>query len=164
VSAPKRKTAKEFVEELERDPVYRERRAAREAETAKRAVEAVQDEASLVRELGIAGVSVDSVYDFVNDVVTPLQAVPVLLRHLDVPHIPAIREGLLRSLAYSHLRPSALDRLKDLFRAAPEPGERWLIANSIAAMATLKEVADLPGVNEYAKLFKRTPRKQRGKR
>src|SRR5256885_10630574 len=59
-----------------------ERRAAREAETAKRAVEAVQDEASLVRELGIAGVSVDSVYDFVNDVVTPLQAVPVLLRHL----------------------------------------------------------------------------------
>ena len=107
MTAPKRKTAKEFVEELERDPLYRERRAAREAATAKRAGEAVQDEASLVRELGIAGVYVDSVYDFVNDVVTPLQAVPVLLRHLDVPHIPAIREGLLRSLGKAVKTPAS---------------------------------------------------------
>jgi len=68
MAAPKRKTAKELVEGLEHDPVYREQRAAREAETAKRAVEAVQDEARLVRELGTAGVHVDSVYDFVNDV------------------------------------------------------------------------------------------------
>ena len=160
----KRKTAKELVDELERDPIYRKRRAARDSATDKRAVEAVLDEAGLVRELGATGVHVDSVYDFVNDVITPLQAVPVLLRHLELPHMPSIREGLLRSLAYSHLRPSALGRLKDLFRATAEPGERWLIANSIAAMATLKDVTDLAGVTEYAKLFKRTPRKQRDKR
>src|SRR6266566_4055211 len=160
----KRKTAKEFVDELQQDPVYRERSAAREAARDKRAVESVLDEASLVRELAGAGVHVDSVYDFVNDVITPLRAVPVLLRHLELPHIPAIREGLFRSLAYSHLRSSALDHLKAHFQATVEPGERWLVANAIAAMATLKEVADLPGVTEYAKLFKHTSRKQRGKR
>src|SRR2546427_10098759 len=160
----KRKTAKEFVDELQQDPVYRERSAAREAARDKRAVESVLDEADLVRELAGAGVHVDSVYDFLNDVITPLRAVPVLLRHLELPHIPAIREGLLRSLAYSHLRPSALGHLKARFRATVEPGERWLVANAIAAMASLKEVADLPGVAEYAKLFKHTPRKRRGKR
>ena len=160
----KRKTAKELVDELERDPIYRKRRAARDSATDKRAVEAVLDEAGLVRELGATGVHVDSVYDFVNDVITPLRAVPVLLRHLELPHIPAIREGLFRSLAYSHLRSSALDHLKAHFQATVEPGERWLVPNAIAAMATLKEVADLPGVTEYANLFKHTSRKQRGKR
>src|SRR2546430_5561525 len=100
----KRKTAKEFVDELQQDPVYRERSAAREAARDKRAVESVLDEASLVRELAEAGGSVVSVHDFVHDVIKPLRAVPGLLPHLQLPHIPAILEGLFLSLAYSPLR------------------------------------------------------------
>ena len=158
------KTAKEFVGELERDPVHKERRAVQDAALAKRAAEAAADEASLVRDLEDAGVSVTSVYDLVNDVITTPHAVPVLLGHLGRPHLPVIREGILRALAYSHLRQGALSSLKDLFSGATEPGERWLIANAMAAMATLKELSELAGINEYAGLFKHTPSKQRRKR
>src|SRR2546426_12643411 len=99
----KRKTAKEFVDELQQDPVYRERSAAREAARDKRAVESVLDEASLVRELAGAGGHVGSVYDFVNDVITPPPAVPGLLRHPELPHIPPLPERLFRSLSDSPL-------------------------------------------------------------
>jgi hypothetical protein len=159
----KPKTAEEVVRELERDPTYQKRRAEQDAAVARRAAEAASDEEQIVGELRAAGVRVNSVYDFI-EVVTPVEAVPVLLRHLTQSHTPVIREGLLRALAYSHLRAPALGGLKDLFRAAHDPGERWLIANAIAAMAALEDVRDLSGIDEYAKLFKRTPPKRRGKR
>jgi hypothetical protein len=161
VRRPKRKTAAEFAQELERDPSYVAARAERERAVAQQAAAVAADEAGLLADLRSAAVHVGSVYDFVNDTPTPVQAVPILFAHILKPHHPRVREGALRALAYSHLRDVALGPLKELFTNATDPSERWLIANSLAAMASRKDLADLRGIQEYSNLFKRTPGKRR---
>ena len=150
--------------ELQHDPIYLERRAAREREAAARGAAVAADEVGLLAELRSAGVQLQSVWGFVGDTRTPPLAVPILLAHLLQPHHPALREGIIRSLAYSHLRDAALPQLKELFVHATDQDERWLIANSLAAMASLRELSDLPGIRDYSKLFKKTPAKRRPKR
>jgi len=150
------KTAAEFVRELQRDPQYVARQAVLRAEAEQRAAAIAQDEAPLVRELAESGIDVRSVWDF-GTLVTPPAAVPIVLRHLTLTHHPRVREGLIRALAYSHLRAQALEPLKEFFRSESDPDVRWLLANSLAAMAKYREVSDLVGIAEFRGLFRLTP-------
>jgi len=156
VPRKKSKTAADFSAELERDPEYQGRLARIQRAAEAQSEAAASDEQSLVADLRNAGIRVQSVYDLVNERTTPPDAVPHLFRHLDLPHLPIVREGILRALAYSHLRPAALEPLKNLFTELQVIGERWLAANAIATMASFSEVRDsVPGIEEYAALFKR---------
>jgi hypothetical protein len=147
--------------ELERDPVYVARRTAQERAAAAQGAAVAGDELGLLAALRSVGVRVRSVWAFVSDTPTPPQAVPILLAHLLQPHHPVLREGIIRSLAYGHLRDAAFPHLKGLFAHATNPDERWLIANSLAAMASLRELEGLEGIREYSKLFRKTPAKRR---
>ena len=150
----KSKTAAEFSAELERDPEYQGRLARMERDAEDQEVAAASDERSLLVDLQGAGVRIRSVYDFVNDVPTPAEAVPHLLRHLALPHLATVREGILRALAYKHLRNTALRPLKKFFASSQVPSERWLAANAIATMVSYSQVqTSLPGIEEYAQLF-----------
>lgn len=114
----KPKTAAEFSADLERDPEYQVGLARREQDAEAQGEAAASDEQSLVADLQDSGIRIQSVYDLVNEITTPPEAVPHLLRHLDVPHLPIVREGILRALAYSHLRTDALESLKRFFTRA----------------------------------------------
>jgi hypothetical protein len=150
----KSKTAAEFMKELANDPEYQRRLAERQAVAATQAAAAAEDERALVADLCSAGVTVSSVYDFIGVSVAPLAAAPVLVKHLAVPHIRIVRDGIIRALSCSHLRPHAFAPLKAGFAQSMEPSERWLFANALAAMATLSELRpQLDGVGEYAELF-----------
>lgn len=150
------RTAAEFADELEKDPEYQKRLAERRAIAFAQGAAAGEDEQQLVAELRAGGVLVTSVYEFVGASVppTPSAAAPVLVRHLSLPHIPVVREGIIRALSCSHLRSDVFEALKAGFTASTEPMERWLFANALAAMAELDELRPLlAGIQEYSGLF-----------
>ena len=151
------KTAAEFAAELEKDLEYQKRLAESQAVGAAQGAAAVEDERQLIAELGAAGVSVASVYDFIGKSVppTPVEAAPVLVKHLSLPHIRVVREGIIRALSCNHLRSQAVEALKAGYMGTADARERWLFANALAAMASLDELRPhLDGVQEYAGLFK----------
>jgi hypothetical protein len=157
---PKGATAEDFMRSLEANPDYIARRAAQAAATAELAGVCAEDEARLIAELQQVGVRTNSVYDFVNEDGAPSAAVPILVRHLAVPHHPSIWEGIVRALAVPHARDAALETLRTAYRSEADPHRRWVIANSLGSMARLREVEDLPGIREYSALFRQS-RKRR---
>jgi len=114
---------------------------------------------SLRAELRAVGVEVRTVYDLVDDTVTPLAAVPVLVRHLQLPHEVITLEGIVRALSYSHLRSQALEPLKVWFAGRRARVQRWIAANALASMADLDELDDLEGIHEFRDLFDHPSRK-----
>jgi hypothetical protein len=154
MSRSKSKTAADFMAELAKDPEYQKQLAERQAVAAAQGVAAAEDERELVAELRATGVSVSSVYDFVGESVAPATAAPTLVKHLSMPHIRVVREGIIRSLSCSHLRPEAFEALKVGFVDSTDRTERWLFANALAAMASLEELrSQLPGIADFAELF-----------
>ena len=157
----KSKSAAEFSAELERDPQYQGRLARIDRNADIQGETAASDERALVADLQKYGIRIHSVYDLVNDITTPPEAVPDLLRHLDVPHLAIVREGILRALAYSHLRATALEPLKEFFARSQVAGERWLAANALATMASLAELrTSVSGIEEFGQLFNGAPRRR----
>jgi hypothetical protein len=155
------KTAAEFAAELASNTEYQKRLAERQAIAAAQGQAAAEDERPLVGELQAAGVAVASVYDFIGKSVapTPSAAAPVLVKHLSLPHIQVIREGIIRALSCSHLRSHAFEALKSGFAESDDQMERWLFANALAAMAGLDELRQqLAGIQEYAELFRSASR------
>lgn len=160
---PRRKprTAAEFSAELERNAEYQGRLARNKRDAEAQGEAAAADERPLVADLERSGLRIHTVYDLVNDIATPPEAVPDLLHHLDVPHLPIVREGILRALAYSHLRAAALDPLKQFFARSQISSERWLAANALSTMASFAELRTaVSGIEEFAQLFNDAPRQR----
>jgi hypothetical protein len=147
--------------EIVTDPEYQAYHAAMQEARARRTTELREDEAELRSELSALGFQVASVYDFVDGVVTPPAVVPTLVRHLELPHDKRVYEGIVRALSYSHLRPLALAPLRDWFVGQRDRLLRWVGANALASMATLEELADVEGIEEFHDLFDRPSRAPR---
>lgn len=147
--------------EIVTDPEYVAYHAAMQEARARRTEELSEDERELRVELGSLGFQVSSVYDFVDGVVTPPAVVPTLVKHLELPHDKRVYEGIARALSYSHLRPLALAPLRDWFVAQNDRLLRWVGANALASMATLEELADVDGIEEFQDLFDRPSRAPR---
>jgi hypothetical protein len=146
-------TADELMSKLESDPEWVAKRDARNARRAERAKQINADEATIIGELAAVGVTVSSVYDFVGKQLAPDVALPVLVRHLNVEHHPNIREGVIRALGIPNARTLAFGPLCDAYREERDPNLRWVIANALSGMARFEELADLPGIEEFAALF-----------
>jgi hypothetical protein len=146
-------TAKELMQRLEADPEWTVRRADRDQRHQERARKLAEDQASLIDELAQAGVRVQSVYDFVNHPSAGPEAIRVLVRHLGVPHLPSVREGIIRALTIPSARSQALHPLIEHFVNESEPALKWVIANGLSAMATLEELAGIQGIEEFSDLF-----------
>jgi len=148
-------TAEEVVALLAKDADYQRRMAEQEVRLAQAAADFRKDEESVIRDLNAAGIPADSLNDFMSSAPTPMAAAPILLRHLTVPHIPRVRDIILRVLADSHLRSVALAPLLEMFRSAADPNERWLLANAISTMAPFNEVTHVQGLGDFRGLFER---------
>ena len=149
-------TAEQFVRSLAADPEYRARMAAQAARTEELARVCAADEAGLLAELRTVGLTVSSIYDFVNAGGAPPEAISILVAHLRQHHHPRIWEGIVRSLSVKHAHDAALPTLAELFTMEESRDRRWVLANAIGSMAKFAEVAELEGIDEFRPLFRQS--------
>ena len=136
-----RKTAEEFLAELESDPTWVAAREQRERDHRLREAELARAEADLVAELRAVGLDIDSVWDLVNNAPHPIlvrrfigpypEGYPVLLRHLPRPCPRPIREGIIRALTVRDGGRPVEAALLGEFERELDPHLRWVLANAL---------------------------------
>lgn len=92
-------TAAELLAELANDPDYRRREAEWTASSRVHEAKLREDERGLVSDLRRCGLNVDSIWDLIGSQSLPSAAVSVMIRHLQQPHEPTTRQGIVRALA-----------------------------------------------------------------
>lgn len=125
------------------DPEFQQRRAEQEEERQARVRLLREAELPIVEDLHGVGVEVSSVWDLVNTSTPYPDALPVLLRHLQVGGYPdRVMESLGRALA---VKPAvfAWDTLRNLYLAAQGRGEEEGLAVALAASATANQFDQL---------------------
>jgi hypothetical protein len=112
-------TAAELATKLQADPEFVARQQEKSRETAERTARLRVDEDPILAELRSVGWDINSVWDLVNTSARYEAAIPVLLKHLRLPHYSdATREGLARALAVPEAR-YAWPVLVAEYRSAP---------------------------------------------
>src|SRR5688572_3930589 len=101
----RRTTAREFLDQLARDPEWVARRNVAEAKRSELEHRLAHEQLPLIRALERAGVEVESVWDLVNTADPYRSALGVLLEHLEHPYSPRILEGIARALVTKDARP-----------------------------------------------------------
>lgn len=134
-------TAKELIDELESDPEWVAKRDVRQAERARRAAERARHERKLVCEIREIGYEIDSVWDLVNNTPHPIlerkftgpyeRAYSILIRHLKLPYVPKIREGIIRALTVRDGGPELEAALLDELNNEQAPDLRWVLGNAL---------------------------------
>lgn len=134
-------TAQELMDDLDSDPEWRAMREERQRKREERKAALEADESGLVGELRAAGFDIDSVWDFVNSTPNPYweqrfigeypAAYPLLIQHLDVPHLARVREGIIRALTVKDGGPDLERALLTQFRLEQDPNLRWVLANAL---------------------------------
>lgn len=149
-------TAGELIAKLEADPEFRREKAEREAQMAALFERRKKDEGGLVAELRAAGYEVDSVYDFVNTRDEYRYALPVLIRHLDLPHEPVIRGGIIRALTIKYGGAAVETALLRHFGSEVDHDLRWVLANALKTAMPLARRKKHP---EIEAVFRRNKKK-----
>lgn len=139
------KSAEEFQKELSENADYQRRIAEKLERIAELKKVLETDQRELVEELRARGQEVDSVWDLVNTDNSYPDAIPVLLKHLQVEHHPRTREGITRALATREARGVADQVLIDIFTSLPpsEDKYKWVLAFAISATATPETIDEV---------------------
>jgi len=143
---PRRKgpiTAEELLRKLEADPDWVAKRDARERGQIAWEAEMAELERNLVSEIRSVGYEIDSVWDLVNNAPHPVlerkfvgpyeRAYPILIRHLKLPHIREVREGIVRALIVKDGGPEMEVALLDELLKEPDAALKWVLANALRA-------------------------------
>jgi hypothetical protein len=126
-----KKTAEQFARELENNPEYQARLRERQNHGDTIRAACAPEDAELVAEFRAAGVAVSSVWDLVNTASAYPELYPVLVRHLDIPHHRAIREGIIRALTVQDAKAIAEAALFRHFQSERDPHLRWVLASAL---------------------------------
>jgi hypothetical protein len=155
-------TADELMAQLEADPEYKRQRHVRESEWARREEELKQDEAGLVAEVRALGYDIDSVWDLVNNSPHPVlprrfvgpyeRAYPTLVSHLDAPHHPRVREGIIRALTVKDGGQLVQDSLYEQFERERDRSLRWVLANALRTAMPYRLRCKHPAIGEVWRL------------
>jgi hypothetical protein len=154
--------ADDFLAYLATNSEYQAMRKRKDAEWAAAVAKNRQEEATLVQELRDAGVHVKltnipgeehegppkSVWDLVNTRTPYPEAIPILIKHLEIDYGRDVKEGIIRALAVVEARDVATERLIKEFVSIEDPDSdfKWVVGLAIAATTTPKtggEVAAL---------------------
>lgn len=136
-------TAAELAAQLGQDTEFQARKAAREADQQDLLQQLRTAERPIVADLRSAGIDVSSVWDLVNTDDAYPEALPVLLKHLEVGGYPdRVMDGLARALA---VKPAVVywDRLKACYLSSPGREQRDGLAVALAANATPAQADDV---------------------
>jgi len=148
-------TADDFIGlDLTEDEKFRLREVsrARKLKRTERSVRLRAEEASILTDLRVIGLNVESVWDLVNTSTQYTEAIPILLKHLLLPYSDRTKEGIARALAVPGAR-YAWPLLVAEYRKAPIGHENGIrlgaktgLAAALSATATddeIEELADL---------------------
>ena len=149
-------TAAELIAKLEANPEYRKNKAERELQMSALCEFLAQDQADLVKEFRAAGYNVDSVDYFVNTREEYPKAIPILIRHLEVPHKLEIREGIVRALTVKYGGKAVEEALLRHFQNETDANLRWVFANALKTAMPLARRKKHP---EIETVFRRNSRK-----
>jgi hypothetical protein len=100
----KRESTEEWWARLQNDPEYIKRRQERDRIIEERAARRRIEEEPILAELREAGWDVKSVWDLLSSSAKYEDAIPILLKHLQLPYSDRIREGIARALAVPYAR------------------------------------------------------------
>ena len=158
----KRITAGEVMAQLESDPEYVKQRALRDARTSILEQECRTDEALLVRKVRAIGYDIDSVWDLVNNAPHPhlsrrfvgpySGAYSTLLKHLEQPHHPRIREGIVRALTVKDGGPQVEEALLSAFRKELDASLRLVLSNALRVAMPYSRRRRLPEIKAVLQL------------
>lgn len=154
------KTAAQLMAELNEDKNYQVKISEQNKRIKKLKNTCKLDEEILVSELQHIGFSVNSIWDFVNKDCDYLKALPVLIKHLNIPHHPRILSGVARSLAVPAFSSSdelwsALTELYDkvlpdkTIDTPEERGAQESVAVALESLATSSRINDLKKIIQH---------------
>jgi len=156
MTTKKRKiTAEELQRQLDANPEYQKMMKEKEEKMRIFRAELEKDEEGLVQEIKTKGIDIDSVWDLVNinhpfldnKFIGPYKEVySILVDHLDKPHHPRIREGIIRALTEKDARDIAKDKLLDNFYNETDKNLRWVLANALTTILTQTEKKKNPDI------------------
>lgn len=142
--------ANELMERLNNDPEYQARMAEREKTRSERARFWAKAERPVVADLQAVGVQVDAVWDLLGSAERDPEALPVLLKHLQLSYPDKVKEGVARALAVPEAR-SGWEILLAEFERDPDTkgqGAKWGIA------CALTEASDETVVDDVVRLLR----------
>jgi hypothetical protein len=155
------KTAAELAAELEGDAKWVAERDRRDRELEAFAEVLRADEALMVAEIRAAGYDVDSVWDLVNNVPHPVlerrftggyvDAYPILVRHLRLPHHPRIREGVIRALTVRDGGPLVEAALLSALQEETRAELKWVLGNALRVAMPYRRRQKHPEIKEALK-------------
>jgi hypothetical protein len=138
------------------------RRDARQSHLEKLDQEFAKDESEMVGEIRSMGFDIDSVWDFVNNqphevlrrrfIGSYREAYPILIRHLNVPHHPCIKEGIVRALTVKDGGAELEAALMDQFYSEKDHTLRWVLANALRTAVPYHRRRKHPEISEILKL------------
>jgi hypothetical protein len=154
-------TAQELLAQLEADPEWVANRDAREKEQCHRKAEIAKHERKLVTEVCEIGYEIDSVWDLVNNAPHPIlerkfigpyvQAYPILIRHLKLPYIREVREGIIRALTVKDGGAELEEALLDEFYKEQDPILKWVLGNALQTAMPYHRRRKHPEIREALK-------------
>ncbi len=140
--------------ELRRDPAFRAREAARDAEIAANRAHYARVAAPVLPELEQAGYLVGSIGEPRHAYARYPDAVPVLVRWLPRIVDAAVKEDIVRTLSVPWARQLATRPLIEAFRSLPEADDptgtslRWAIGNGLEILADAHVLDELIAIAE----------------
>jgi hypothetical protein len=147
-------TAKELLDALAVDPEHQELMAHKRAEQAALVAEFADEERAISREAKALGYAIKSVWDFVNN--TPFlerpfvgpyeRAYPMLVRHLQLPHHPRVREGIIRALTVRDGGEAVWHALHLEFTKETDKNMRWVLANALKVAMPYRKRVKVPEI------------------
>lgn len=118
-----------------------------------------KDQKELVEEIRSSGIEIDSVYDLIDNFENAKytfienkftgkynKVYPILVDHLDKPHHPRIREGIIRALTEKDARDIAKDKLLEHFYKETDRILLWVLANALTILLTPAEKKKNPDI------------------
>lgn len=149
-------TAEELQRQLDVNPEYKKMMLEKDEKMRIFKAELDKDEEELVKEIKQKGLDIDSVWDLVNNVKHSFldnkftgrykDAYGILVDHLNKPHHPRIREGIIRALTEKDARDIAKDKLLDNFYKETDKNLKWVLANALTTILTQTEKKRNPDI------------------
>ncbi len=138
-------TAAELMAKLQNDPEFLAQQSERERIRKERTAARCAEEKPLLEELRELGFTLETVWDLVNTATPYPEAIPVLLKHLQMPYQDRIREGIARALAVPDAK-EGWDTLIAEYRKISDPNEHGAkdgLAVAISAVSDDTLIDDL---------------------
>jgi|WetSurMetagenome_2_1015567.scaffolds.fasta_scaffold18424_7 hypothetical protein len=120
-----------------------------------------KEEQPLVNDLKSIGISVESVWDLVNNRSHPHLkngfvgkyeiAYSMLVKHLDYDYHPSVKEGIIRALTEKNAAKVAKDKILDLFNNETDKNLKWVLANCLKTLMTWKQREKYPDIKATLK-------------